>query len=132
MTPLCDRCARHETHDLRKCGEAIMYRALDPGIRQTVAWLRGHGFNTTDSGDGKAKFEEGRGFEGVLDFPHVFMKVTPPDQLLEQACRLRQLIVNDTPVYLEPGQIQATYDPVDGSAVLALYGIDDAQLKAVG
>jgi hypothetical protein len=34
---------------------------LDHGIRCTVAWLRARGFDTTDSGDGKAKFAQGFG-----------------------------------------------------------------------
>jgi len=33
----------------------IDFSLLDPGIRRTVAWLRGLGFETTDSGDGVSK-----------------------------------------------------------------------------
>ena len=45
--------------------------ALDPGIRDVVRYLRGKGYETTDSGDGVSKpaswFETGE----ALPFPHV-------------------------------------------------------------
>lgn len=53
-----------------------MLAKCDPGIRDTVAWLRSLGFNTTDSGDGKTKrriIDAGY----ALPEPHVFMVVSP-------------------------------------------------------
>jgi hypothetical protein len=87
--------------------------ALDPGIREWVLRLNGAGFTTTDSGDGATKFKEGRGFESVLDFPHVHMTSTRVD-LLEEADRLHAL-------FGDWGTVQATYDPADDSALLSFY-----------
>ena len=64
----------------------INYDDLDPGIRRTVHWLRAHGFETTDSGDGVSKTQAI--FDGeALDVPHAFMKLLPA-ALVTESMRL--------------------------------------------
>lgn len=93
---------------------------LDEGIRATVLWLRRCGFETTDSGDGYSKPFEDR----ALDQPHVVMKVDPA-RMIAEAHRLRDLIAERGWQLSQMGvdggaQIQATYDPVDGTATIVL------------
>lgn len=97
---------------------------LDPGIRQTVAWLRENGFETTDSGDGVTKTQKGWPTEGVLDFPHVFM-VVDESKLEAEARRLRNLLWARLGRQPEPGMIQATFDPADGSRIIMLAHVAD-------
>ena len=99
---------------------------LTPGIRKTVLWLRENGFETTDSGDGITNVEAG--MECALDIPHVIMTVTP----LTLVTRARDLclLVEKRGIEVRPGMIQSSYDPADGSAVLALYGISDGDLES--
>ena len=79
---------------------------LDPGIRHMVAYLRGLGFQTTDSGDGVSKPRDERAFH----VPHVACAVTPKAMVRE---------ANLLFVVLGPGwTVQASYDPKDKSAVL--------------
>lgn len=60
---------------------------LDPGVRELVVWLRSLGFNTSDSGDGKSKFEAGLTVEdGVLPFPHVNIDLSKEEESLEKQC----------------------------------------------
>lgn len=98
---------------------------LDPGIRRTVAWLRERGFETTDSGDGVSKAEaiaEGE----ALETPHVFI-VSTPARMNEEAERLLAAL-SRFGVVVGSAEIQATYDPSDGSGAILLCGIDDARL----
>lgn len=97
---------------------------LTPGIRKTVLWLREHGFDTTDSGDGVANVEAG--MEDALDIAHVHMSTTPLKMV--GAARDLACLLETRKIKLEPGMIQATYDPMDGSAILSLYGVDDSML----
>ena len=103
------------------------YDKLDPGIRFTVKWLHERGFTTTDSGDGSKAGE----MEGALDIPHVAIKPGGEEHeypyainlahLAQQtANRLREELWDDGR-HVEPGTIQATYDPFDGSWVIMLY-----------
>lgn len=96
----------------------INYGALDPGIRETVKFLRSHDFETTDSGDGVSKPKVGR----VFDFPHVFMQCRAEDMIAESG-RLRRVVEDRIGRDLEQGQIQATYDPVSNVALLMLAGV---------
>lgn len=137
--------------------EDIDYDDLDSGIRETVRWLRGAGFDTRDSGDGVSKFSNGYGKPGeppitdreallecgVQDVPHV-MIVTPKDGLVREAERLLRLLraraIRVVPVgYGEEGEevsIQAMFDPAGNLdpagevAVLALFGLSDALLAS--
>src|SRR5690242_4461705 len=104
------------------------FDALDPGIRYTVRWLRDHNFDTTDSGDGVTKLAAGLTVDdGVLDVPHVFMQVEPR-AMIDESARLRMLL--RTHGLGGGGRIEASYNPDDGVAILALYEIDDAALMA--
>lgn len=105
----------------------INYDELDPGIRETVRWLRSLEFETTDSGDGVTKGADG------WETPHVYMQ-TDSRHLLSDAHRLL-FILNESRIEVaEVGsaavQIQATYDPANMSAWLAVLGLDDAKLLA--
>lgn len=66
---------------------------LDPGIRDTVAWLQVEGFQTSDSGDGVSKFspESKYDVEDLIAFPHVII-MTAPEMLIDEARRLQRLL----------------------------------------
>lgn len=98
---------------------------LDPGIRDVVQLLWAHGFTTTDSGDGVTKYML-YGDDEALTAPHVAI-TTNPDRLFDDAERLRDALVAEG-ITLRPGQIQASYDPVDDSCVLLLLDVNDEAL----
>lgn len=102
---------------------------LDPGIRLTVAWLNREGFTTTDSGDGVSKPD----MECALGTANVFVRVASPVDLIAEARRLHTLLesvgVRIGPQGPEGPAIQATYDPGDDSAIIALYGVDDEAIR---
>jgi hypothetical protein len=107
---------------------------LDPGIRRTVLWLRKAGFDTTDSGDGVSKFKVAEPMEGALDYPHVVC-VLKPEELYYEAIFMARLVQAQGVKVVqngrrEPGQaeVQASLDPADGSAILVLAGVGDAEL----
>lgn len=104
-----------------------MPTGLDPGIRRVVTFLRKHGFHTTDSGDGTKV-----GMSCAVDYPHVFMTVSPSAFLIEEADRLARLLRMHFAQRSPPPDmvIQANYDPSNRVAVLALTGLDDAGLPA--
>jgi hypothetical protein len=87
--------------------------AIDAGIRPLVAFLRAAGFETTDSGDGSKA-----DMACALPFPNVFA-VVPPAALVAEADRMAELL-REAGALLEPGDLQATYDPIDGIGVLGL------------
>lgn len=94
----------------------VNYSELDPGIRSTVEFLREHGFETTESGDGISKPQDQR----TLHVPHVFMVVDPP-KMVTESDRLYNLIKNHG--YLkEDTHIEAAYNPTDGIAVIIFLG----------
>lgn len=108
---------------LEVLSEELDLTALDPGIRETVRWLRSHGFETTDSGDGVSKDLSN---EDVLPFPHVAMMV-PPDELVAEADRLAALlreaghdIQPQGPEGTTAPAIQASYDPANGIGMIVL------------
>lgn len=93
---------------------------LDPGIRDTVAFLRDNGFETTDSGDGS----KADTMECALPVPNVAM-VVHPHKLVAEADRLAQLIMATGHPLAECGdddaataEIQASYDPVTRTGVI--------------
>jgi hypothetical protein len=95
----------------------IDFASLDDGIRETVRFLRQHGFDTCDSGDGsKASW-----MEGALDFPHVVIATRRRD-MAGTADRLLR-ILRAHGVDVEHGHICASYDPVDESCILSLYHV---------
>lgn len=99
------------------------YSKMNPGIVETVKFLRQHGFNTTDSGDG-----ETRDWDCDLGLPYVHMKVDP-DSIALEAQRLMAVLKTKGVEIVEPDEegtsqnIQATYDPVTDLAYLSLYNV---------
>lgn len=99
-----------------------IYDELDPGIRETVRLLHSWGRETTDSGDGKHK-----GLDGE-PVPHVYIASTK-DLVIEEADALRAQFNG---CGITCGQVQATYSPDDGYAMVSIHGIDDAVLREAG
>jgi hypothetical protein len=62
---------------------------LDPGIKDTVLWMRDNGFKTTDSGDGVSKLNSEDTY--ALDYAHVFSIVEDATQLCSEVDRLGDL-----------------------------------------
>jgi poly(3-hydroxybutyrate) depolymerase len=85
---------------------------LDPGIRNLVIALHGAGFNTTDSGDGASK-DSG---DDVLPYPHVFI-VSAPDRMLDDARAVHRWLID----HGATAKVEASYDPDDSSAIVAVY-----------
>ncbi len=109
---------------------ALDLSLLDPGVRAFVGFLRAKGFETTDSGDGAAKLggPMDDGFE-VLPFPHVFIRVHEATELLSEADRLLRVLA-EAGIEVLPGTIDATYDPADRVALIALIDDADQYMKA--
>lgn len=112
------------------------YDELDPGIRDVVRWLRGHGFQTCDSGDGISKSVEWYVEGEALAEPHVFM-VVPVDQIVAEARRLRTLVESELGlVVTQPGEIkigvtiEASYEPVSDLAIVGLFGVVNIQIES--
>lgn len=112
------------------------YSELDPGVRRVVQWLNDRNFETTDSGDGVTKLAAGWTEEedGIIDVPHVFITcdsfglVAEADRLV----RLLELIGITLSPIGEGVHIQATYDPVNKTASIGLFGLnDDLLFKAL-
>ena len=110
---------------------------LDPGIARTVAWVRSKGYITTDSGDGKTKFEKGwTEDDGVLLYPHVVISVRP-DDLITETRRLRSLLEAEHGITIEsmppeppdPPQIDSNYFVVSDTAMIVLNHVDDSMLS---
>ena len=106
------------------------YDDLDPGIRETVRWLHGHGFLTCDSGDGMSKGD----MECAMPFPNVSMIVSR-DDMCSEADRLYGLLqcvgVQEQGLGFAPC-IQSSYDPANGIAVLTMLNVDDEFLRMCG
>jgi len=101
---------------------------LDPGVRELVAFLRANRFETTDSGDGVTKVEaltEGE----ALDYPHVVIVVEDSCNLVQEADRLLNVLI-DAGVELDHGGIEASYDPLDGSSILLIQDVEDQWVRA--
>ena len=106
---------------------------LDPGIRETVAWLRARGYNTTDSGDGKSKANLIA--QGIaLAIPHVFVLVP-----FSSAYATAHALADDlAEIGVVPGphtpfgadlSIEIRYSPFDRTTILMLCGLDDGGLR---
>lgn len=94
---------------------------LDPGVRPFVAFLRSKGFRTTDSGDGVTKRPSEDDEACVLPWPHVFIAV-PVADLIAETDRLWKTMT-DAGLSVEPGDIQATYDPTQEHPELGPIGV---------
>lgn len=104
-------------------------KKLSPDIRDLVVWLNAQGFETTDSGDGS---NYAAGMECAVPLRMVAIKVDRPGDLAGIAERLYRLLldhgVDFTSKESDPDgsstpQIQASYDPHDGSAVVLLLNV---------
>lgn len=109
--------------------EVFDYSELDPGIRETVRQLRDWGFDTTDSGDGHTKLAAGWSPTEALDIPHVIMSIDSLAEIAGHADELRSKLlaigIEVKPVGEGVPHIQASYDPANGIASMALFGLDD-------
>jgi hypothetical protein len=97
---------------------------INPGIRKTVEWLRSHGFNTCDSGDG-----ETHDHECDLPVPYVHMLVDDPDTLTSEANRLVGLLKKQgVEIVPEDGTglarvVHAAYDAGNQVATISLFNV---------
>lgn len=100
---------------------------IDSGVQELVRRLQEARWATTDSGDGRSKFIDGRPvMEGALDFPHVFIRVEHPEELVEAADQLLRQVQEWTEA---PFQIEASYDPANRISILGVLGLLDEHLK---
>lgn len=109
--------------------QSLIVQDLDPGVRRLVVLLNAWGFPTCDSGDGMSKPPDRR----VMDVPHVFVEA-PPAHLASWADRLARNL-GAMGIELEAQgpddhgkYIAASYDPVAGTAIIALIGVADCDL----
>lgn len=104
--------------------EAIDYDELDPGIRDIVKMLREQGFETTDSGDGVAKFQQESKYYGCAPepYPHVYCH-TEPDDIVVEAEKLAEVLGDQW-------RVEATYWTRSHTAMLLAQKVTEAQLAA--
>ena len=86
---------------------------LNPGIWRTVLWLRGHGFNTCDSGDGVTNVAAG--MEGARDHGHVVIQLESRAELFVACDRIVELLAELDVSTAQPGGVlvQGMYVPGD-------------------
>lgn len=109
---------------------------LNPGIVRTVTWLRAHGFDTRDSGDGQTH-------QHACDRGYAYVSArVDPARLIHECGRLVVLLAEAglevAPIArgfegadgVSRPCIQGSYDPGDGVAVIDLMGLCDAMLPA--
>lgn len=122
---------------MNQTDDDINYDELDPNIRNTVRWLRSHGFNTTDSGDGKSKLKTGEFDDNdLINIPHVAMTADPAVLIME-ANRLSDIVEDLNIATTEVGseddnlvQIQASYDPLNEVGLIVIFNIHDELLAS--
>lgn len=100
------------------------FREINPGVCKLVAMLQDHGFDTCDSGDGITNPQ--LGIDGAMEVPNVFMTV-PPAAIVSESKRLLDLLCSRIDFESESSvaSIEASYSPLDDTAVIALTGVDD-------
>lgn len=105
-----------------------MDETLNPGIRETVAWVRSLGFETCDSGDGQTH-------EHACDRDHAYVviSVADPAMMVTFAKELHRILrirgIAPGPVGGRLPCIQASFDPENGLAFIDLMNLDDALLR---
>lgn len=114
-------------------GGGVGVTELKPGIRKLVALLHAHGFVTCDSGDGETH-------DFACDRAHGYVACrTAPAAMAYEADRLAELLSSFGLAVAEPDEkdppegvchVQATYDPVNGIALLDVTHVHDRMLKA--
>lgn len=105
---------------------------LNPGVRRLVPFLRSHGFDTYDSGDGVTHV-----FENDNDFPYVSATVEPED-LGRETERLLSVLASvgiTTKAQTEnfdARSVEAWFNPYatvpEHRAVIVLFNVTDADL----
>lgn len=103
-----------------------MLDQISPGIREVVRFLREHGFETTDSGDGTSN----AGMGCAIDIPHVHM-ACEPDALILEAERLATLLRGKGLVFqsdMEGPCIQATYDVASRVGIISLFQVSNKDI----
>lgn len=104
---------------------------LNPGIRRVVALLNVNGFETTDSGDGKT-----HDHPCDRDYAYVVIR-TEVSRLANESDRLVALMAG-AGVKVGPSNdrdepcIEASFDPVDRTALIQLMHVDDELLRGGG
>lgn len=107
--------------------QEIDYSELNPGIRETVRFMREHGYETVDSGDGQTHDHKcGR------DYPYVTALV-PIMDIAKAASKLESLFmehhdIDFTWVGQDGPEIEASYQPGSVALVDVRY-INDSMLK---
>jgi hypothetical protein len=111
---------------------------LDPGVDRLVRWLRSHGFMTSDSGDGKTKFEQGwTDDDGVCLYAHVVISINNPSELIDEADRLKMLLWEEHGIDVEPTppeppdppQMDTLYFVTSRTGMIILKHVDDSMLR---
>ena len=97
---------------------------IDPGVRRLVALLNERGFNTTDSGDGVSKDPEAR----WIEHPHVFIRCESPEHMIAQSYRVVDVLTEVGVRWDGAANVEATWSPVDGVAIIMVTHVSDADL----
>ena len=135
----------------------IDYSELAPGIKETVRLFRENGFETTDSGDGASHTgDHAEDCDCEMPYANVAI-VVDPGELAAEADRLAGLLEqlgvqiqpigwrqagemlafespDDSPDWdvKEAVEIEASYDPVNNTAVILVLFLDDRKLAKAG
>jgi hypothetical protein len=102
---------------------------INPGIRKTVEWLNGHGFRTTDSGDGETHMAE-----CDRPYPYVSIILDSPDDIVPEVDRLAGLLaemgvaVGALDEHGNGPYIQGMYAYGAGPAMIDMINISDKTL----
>jgi len=91
----------------------IPYDDLDPGIRDAVRLLAGHGFQPTDSGDGVSKVDWQ---EEALPYPHVFCALPDAEKMMDEG--RRALSLPWASIGMPPPIVEVNWKPVEVGAWL--------------
>jgi len=105
---------------------------LDPDIKDLVEFIDLHCFVTVDSGDGHSKFEGKGAYDDpdALRTPHVIIRSTR-ETMLDEADRLLRLLLGHGAPGAKFWQIEASYDPADGSCLILLTGLSSSDVPGI-
>jgi hypothetical protein len=105
---------------------ALSDELLTPGVRRLVNTLRALGWETTDSGDGITN--PAAGMWDTLDYPHVFIKLHPNQDVREAAHRMKR---HAAAIFCDGKRptIEATYSPIDGVSMVMLAHLGDSDMR---
>ena len=109
----------------------VDYEKLNVGIRKTVKWLRKHGFQTCDSGDGKtADFGCDRGCPYVVSEVEPNMLTVESNRLCDMLTARGIEVLSMTMEGRSP-TIHASYSPTDRHAFVDIMFLEDSMLTPV-